>query len=364
MRRLSAAATVVTFVLLGTANDSQAFPSWLNDFTGKYSSATRLDTCGTCHTNFQSVGALNPYGQAFNDADGPNDPAAAFTAIESADSDGDGTSNIDEINQDTGFHPGWTCETYGSATNPPADLADYVEPLNVGCVAATTTTLGATTTVPASTTTTLGGTTTTVPVTTTIGGTTTTVPPEPVCSQPVTGGSEPGPKASDCLFILRTAVGSSTCEPACICNTSGSGGTTASDALICLKKAVGQDIELNCLCGSSTTLATSTTTPSTTATTVLPTTTTVTLPPTTTTSTTTTTTGGGSIANGTADYDARCSFCHAAGSHDTEAEFASDLAGDGDKLVPDLGTIDAGMDGILLDPQELLDMEAFLDSLN
>src|SRR5688572_19319858 len=35
------------------------------------------------------------------------------------------------------------------------------------------------------------------------------------CSQPASSGS--GPSASDCLFILRTAVGSSTCGPACIC---------------------------------------------------------------------------------------------------------------------------------------------------
>jgi len=387
MRQWLAAAFVLT--LLGAATVARATPSLLTDFTTKYPSATRLDTCGTCHNSFASFAPFNPYGQAFSDAGGATDASAALDAIKDSDSDGDGTSNIDEINQATGFLPGWTCDTYQSATSPPADLADFVDPLNVGCLAVTTTTVagGTTTTVPATTTTISGGTTTTVPVTTTtlgvtttlgptttLGGTTTTVsgstttlPAEPVCSQPVTG-SGAGPKASDCLFILRTAVGSSVCEPACICNTSGSAGTTASDALICLKKAVGQDIALNCHCGGTTTTLSSTTTtlPVTTTSvppTTVPPTTTITVPPTTTTSTTTTTSGGGNIANGQADYDARCSFCHAASPHDPDAEFANDIAGEGNLLVPDLSTIDSAMDGITLDPQQLSDMAAFLDSL-
>jgi hypothetical protein len=67
------------------------------------------------------------------------------------------------------------------------------------------------------------------------------------CGQPVSNGSQP--IASDCLFILRAAVGSETCSPACACNTNGVEGATASDALICLKKAVGQAVELACRCG-------------------------------------------------------------------------------------------------------------------
>jgi len=62
----------------------------------------------------------------------------------------------------------------------------------------------------------------------------------------VTNGSQP--TASDCLFILRTAVGAVTCDPACICAPKGSLPTTATDALVCLKKAVGQGVALNCPC--------------------------------------------------------------------------------------------------------------------
>jgi hypothetical protein len=69
------------------------------------------------------------------------------------------------------------------------------------------------------------------------------------CGQPVTTGANPA--ASDCLFILRVAVGSETCSPTCICDTNGSGSVTASDALVCLSKAVGQDVALECACTTS-----------------------------------------------------------------------------------------------------------------
>jgi cytochrome c5 len=53
---------------------------------------TRLDSCNLCHSSGSS---LNPYGQAYNN-NGRN--LAAFGLIETADSDGDSFSNIDEIN--------------------------------------------------------------------------------------------------------------------------------------------------------------------------------------------------------------------------------------------------------------------------
>jgi hypothetical protein len=103
------------------------------------------------------------------------------------------------------------------------------------------------------------------------------------CSQPVTNGTNP--TASDCLFILRSAVGSETCTPVCVCDPSGAGGVTASDALVCLKKAVGQDVALACPapCGGGTTTSSTTTSSTTTSTSST----------TTNTETTTTTVGGG-----------------------------------------------------------------------
>jgi hypothetical protein len=53
--------------------------------------------------------------------------------------------------------------------------------------------------------------------------------------------------AVDALFILRTSVGSRQCD-ACICNVDSSQGmaTTVSDALLTLRKGVGQAVDLNC----------------------------------------------------------------------------------------------------------------------
>jgi hypothetical protein len=74
------------------------------------------------------------------------------------------------------------------------------------------------------------------------------------CGQPVSNGATP--TASDCLYILKTAVGAETCTPECICDVNAAGGVTASDALTCLKKAVGQNVQLNCGAGCISTTTT------------------------------------------------------------------------------------------------------------
>jgi hypothetical protein len=51
--------------------------------------------------------------------------------------------------------------------------------------------------------------------------------------------------ASDALFTLKTAVGTQTCE-LCLCDVDQSGSVAATDALIVLKFAVGQNVELSC----------------------------------------------------------------------------------------------------------------------
>jgi Tol biopolymer transport system component len=53
------------------------------------------------------------------------------------------------------------------------------------------------------------------------------------------------PLASDALFALRTAVASAKCA-ICDCDVTGDHKITASDALLTLKKAVGQDVTLSC----------------------------------------------------------------------------------------------------------------------
>lgn len=71
---------------------------------------------------------------------------------------------------------------------------------------------------------------------------------ELACAQPVTSGETP--QASDCLFILRAAVGLETCDDPCVCDANGDESIAASDALLCLRKAVGQSVELECVCAA------------------------------------------------------------------------------------------------------------------
>jgi hypothetical protein len=76
------------------------------------------------------------------------------------------------------------------------------------------------------------------------------------CSRPLTSGATP--TATDCLFILKAAVGLVTCDPECICAPKGTLPTTAVDALICLRRATGSDVPLDCPCLVTTTTTSTT----------------------------------------------------------------------------------------------------------
>jgi hypothetical protein len=204
---------------------ARAEPPWTSNIASLYPTATRLVTCGTCHRNFTAFGSFNPYGTAFRNAAGSVD--AKLQAIENMDSDGDGTLNSVEIMTGAGFMPGYTCDTYQTTTNAPADLADYVDPIDIGCVGVVTTSSSTSTSSTAS-------------------STTTTLPPTAACSQPVSSG--PSPVATDCLFILRVATALETCSPECVCAPKGSLPPSATDSLICLQVATGQSTPLNCPC--------------------------------------------------------------------------------------------------------------------
>jgi mono/diheme cytochrome c family protein len=73
----------------------------------------------------------------------------------------------------------------------------------------------------------------------------------------------------------------------------------------------------------------------------------------------------GVIADGQAKYDAACAVCHAAGSHDTTtAAGGNDLVADNSVIISDLASIDGIMASVSpLTAQEVLDLQAFLDSL-
>ena len=79
------------------------------------------------------------------------------------------------------------------------------------------------------------------------------------CSQPLSAGNHP--TATDCLYVLRAAVGLTFCDPECVCAPKGSLPTSATDALLCLGAATGQSVAMTCPCeaATSTTSTTSTT---------------------------------------------------------------------------------------------------------
>ena len=88
--RSVATVIVAAVALAAAAGAAHALPAYLTAFEAQYPAAagTRIDTCTLCHTD---VPALNPYGAAFAAA------GHEFAPIESADSDGDGFSNLEEI---------------------------------------------------------------------------------------------------------------------------------------------------------------------------------------------------------------------------------------------------------------------------
>ena len=96
---------------------TSAAPGDLSSAVAKYPilSGSSLQTCDLCHT--ASVPNLNPFGAAYK-ANGRNN--AAFGAIENLDSDGDGFTNIQEINALTfPGNPSSKPAAAPTATSPP-----------------------------------------------------------------------------------------------------------------------------------------------------------------------------------------------------------------------------------------------------
>jgi hypothetical protein len=92
---LSAAISGIGFAALSPPASS--VPEYLSQFNDKYgTSGGKLDSCLTCHQS-QAAGKdnLNPYGTDFAGANHD------FAVIEGKDSDGDGVTNLDEINKGT-----------------------------------------------------------------------------------------------------------------------------------------------------------------------------------------------------------------------------------------------------------------------
>jgi PKD repeat protein len=126
---LALALTAVFF-----SQPAHAWPGCTAFFSAAYPGSQTEDegACQTCHQSSTGGGNFNGYGQDLrsNGAAGVGvactsaDIAGAFMAVELFDSDGEGTSNIDEINAHA--QPGWCLESQGSSCAnqgvPPAGI--------------------------------------------------------------------------------------------------------------------------------------------------------------------------------------------------------------------------------------------------
>jgi hypothetical protein len=95
-RKVSAAALVIVTASLFAAGPVLAKSPFLDAFNSRYGTrGSRLDDCSLCHPGGRT-GSLNGYGTAFGGKMSLGS-TNALVAIETADSDGDGHRNIDEI---------------------------------------------------------------------------------------------------------------------------------------------------------------------------------------------------------------------------------------------------------------------------
>jgi len=118
-------ASVLTFLAFPVL----AFNIYLNEFNTHYGTlATRIDSCGLCHVDFNGGGTRTSYGEDYRN----NNYAAANIGI--LDSDGDGFTNDQEAAASTLTHPGYSCNEQFTVVNAPANIADFLDPANPGCI--------------------------------------------------------------------------------------------------------------------------------------------------------------------------------------------------------------------------------------
>jgi predicted RNA-binding protein with TRAM domain len=118
MRKFSVTSFLVFVITAATFNIAYAKRPYTDSFNNTYGTSgtdggTSLGSCITCHNQANGKGGENNYGTDYKNS------GRDFIAIEPLDSDGDGFSNIEEIN--AGFFPGDPSSKPTSASPPVAD---------------------------------------------------------------------------------------------------------------------------------------------------------------------------------------------------------------------------------------------------
>lgn len=131
-----AASLAAAVVLLLAPAMVAARPLYFDQFTATYGfvAGDDLYACGVCHRAWEGTGARNPYGLAIEQQlylgksilDG-------IAAVEPVDTDGDGFSNVDELTVH-GTLPGYACDSFELAYDPPANFQSLIEPMVASCL--------------------------------------------------------------------------------------------------------------------------------------------------------------------------------------------------------------------------------------
>jgi hypothetical protein len=124
-RNVSGVLVVALTLVLGYMGIASADTGALADFNARYPGNAYGNSCTICHL---SIPNTNPYGTDLNEAGATkNDiPPATFAAVEGFDSDGDGFTNIQEIN--AGKFPGDAASRPGASITITAPIAAQVIP--------------------------------------------------------------------------------------------------------------------------------------------------------------------------------------------------------------------------------------------
>jgi len=185
---LVVAGVIVTVGLL-TGSSVLGFSSYKTAFVNKYSlTGTKLNSCDACHMPGDES-AWNPYGQAVKDQIGLGIDAA-LAAVENLDSDGDGATNLAEINAHT-----WPGDAADVPATPTPSPTSAPTPTPTTAPTATPTTAPTVTTTP---TTAPSGTPTTTP--------TTAPTPTPTPTTAPTASPTPAPTPTPTLAPTVTSV--------------------------------------------------------------------------------------------------------------------------------------------------------------